>query len=126
MRGLFFLPIAGIGIFVIFIPILIGIFVYNDAPKYNMDRLLWILICVFVPGCIGLIVYLVMSRTNGNSPSYTNTKSCPCCGKRVEKEYNTCPYCGSSLEKHCPSCGKKVEEDWSVCPYCSNKLKQSP
>ena len=123
MRGLFFLPIAGIGLFVFFIPILIGAFVYYDAPKYNMDRLLWILISTIVPGCVGFIIYLIMSRTNGSSPSYAHTKSCPACGKRVEKEYSTCSYCGSRLEKYCPNCGKKVEVDWLVCPYCSNNLK---
>lgn len=123
MKTLFFLPIAGIGIFAVFIPILIGVFVYNDAPKYNMDRLLWVLISVLVPGFIGLIVYLVMSRTNGSSSIHIYTKSCPACGKRVEKEYSACPYCGSSLEKHCPGCGNKIEDDWIVCPYCSAKLK---
>lgn len=123
MNKLFFLPFVGFGIFTLIIPILIGIFVYNDAPKYNMDRLLWILVSILVPGLVGFIVYLIISRTNESKPSHLYTRSCPVCGKKVEKEFSTCPYCGSSIEKLCPGCGKRIEDDWIVCPYCSYKLK---
>ena len=27
-------------------------------------------------------------------------------------------------QKKCPACGKKMEEDWEICPYCQTFLNE--
>ena len=40
--------------------ILIGVYVYRDAERRDMNGLLWALVAVFVPSLIGLIIYLLV------------------------------------------------------------------
>ena len=46
-------------LFSLLLPILIGVFVYKDAKKRNMDAVLWTVIAIFAPGFIGLIIFTV-------------------------------------------------------------------
>ena len=58
--------------------------------------LVWLLpICV-----LALIVYGVTSliQNNGTFMSTTSQASCPHCGKGIQKDWQTCPYCSASLE----------------------------
>lgn len=40
------------------IPVLIGVYVYRDAKRRNMNALLWTLIAILAPSLIGFIIYL--------------------------------------------------------------------
>ena len=44
---------------------------------------------------------------------------CPGCRSVVEKEYLLCPECGFDLRAPCRSCGKPLDLNWRTCPYCA-------
>lgn len=102
---------------VLILHIALGVYVYKDAPKYKMDRLLWVLIVVLVPNLMGLIIYLIV-RSNKRT-----TKVCVGCGNNIDKDFKVCPYCSHDTTMHCKNCGKEINEDWVVCPYCKKALK---
>lgn len=59
---LFFLGVyCLIPIIVILIGVLIGVWVYRDAKRRNMDAILW-LIVVLVGNLVGFIVYLIIRK----------------------------------------------------------------
>lgn len=92
----------------------IGIFVYKDAPKRNMNRWMWMTIAVFVPNLIGLIIYIIV---RGN-----NQSKCINCGRKLMDDFDVCPFCGSPQKLYCKHCGAKVSKDWKICPYCKKDL----
>lgn len=97
------------------VPVVIGVYVYKDAKKRNMNPVLWTLIAVLAPGFIGLIIYLII-RSNYSE------KNCPQCGKRVHESFSVCPTCGYSLKNRCPNCSMPLEPDWNICPNCANPV----
>ena len=110
--------------FIFLIPILIlvlaaitavGVFVYRDAKARGLPAAAWTLCAVLLPGFVGLALYLV-ARTGRSA------LKCPNCGRRVEKTFVVCPYCGEKLKLACPGCGTAVEPDWKVCPNCAAPL----
>lgn len=111
-----FLPLSLL-IFIVFISLLIGRFVYYDALKRGMDPWVWTAITVFIPNLIGLIIYLVVR----NQYTY-QTIACTTCNHRIEQSFNLCPYCGTSAKPKCSECGLTVEEDWKLCPKCGKHL----
>jgi Predicted nucleic acid-binding protein, consists of a PIN domain and a Zn-ribbon module len=106
-------------IFVIIVSVLfaLAVFTYRDASKRGMDPWMWMVIVVFLPNFIGLIIYLIVRKSN------TYEKICINCKKPVNPEFKLCPYCGAELNKHCPECGREISNEWTVCPYCSASLK---
>lgn len=102
-------------LFAIAIPVLIGIYVYNDANRRGMNALLWTVVAVFAPSLIGFIIYLLV---RGN---YSDLK-CPRCGTTVTENYAVCPGCGIKLKASCPNCSAPVEPGWKICPRCSTPL----
>ena len=44
------------------IPILIGVYVYRDAKRRQMNAVAWTAIAVLAPTFIGLIIYLLVRR----------------------------------------------------------------
>lgn len=56
--------------------------------------------------------------------SVPESLKCPNCGKPIEKDWKTCPYCAHPIAKTCPKCSKPVEPDWKACPYCGELLKK--
>ncbi len=96
---------------IIGIPVAIGIYVYRDASRRNMNAALWTLLAVFAPGFIGLIIYLLVR--SGYSDSY-----CPTCGGAVRESFAVCPHCGASLKAHCTNCNSPLEAGWINCPHC--------
>ena len=44
---------------------------------------------------------------------------CPNCRSVVEKDYLLCPECDWDLKKPCTSCGKPLDLNWRTCPYCA-------
>jgi RNA polymerase subunit RPABC4/transcription elongation factor Spt4 len=55
------------------------------------------------------------------------SKKCPNCGKPVENDWLTCPFCKSNLSQdcHCGKCGKKLDSNWEICPFCGFSVKQN-
>lgn len=100
------------------IPVLIGVFVYKDAKKRNMNAAMWTLVVVLVPSFIGLILYVIV---RGDHPS----AKCSFCGYPVQENYVRCPQCGSALKNLCSSCGFPLESDWKVCPGCGTPVSPS-
>ena len=98
-----------------FLPILIGVYVYRDAKRRNMNAPLWTIIAILAPSLIGFIIYLLV---RGN---YSNLK-CPRCDATVTEQYVVCPKCGAKLKPNCPNCSTPVEPDWKVCPKCAQPL----
>ena len=100
---------------VIFVPVLIGVYVYRDANRRGMNAVMWTLIAILAPSLIGFIIYLLV---RGN---YSNMK-CPQCQTPVTEQYVVCPRCGAKLRPSCPNCATAVEQDWKVCPKCTQPL----
>ncbi len=100
---------------ILVIPVSIGVYVYRDARRRNMEAALWTLVAVLAPALIGFIIYLLV---RGN---YSDLK-CARCSATVKEEYTVCPKCGVKLCPVCGNCGMPVEGDWSVCPRCAQPL----
>lgn len=95
----------------------LGVYVWRDAGRRGMNRVLWTLVVVLVPYCIGIIIYLLARSNRGDY-------QCPKCGQTVELSYSRCPNCGATLRGNCPSCGNPVEPGWNLCPQCGAPLPQ--
>lgn len=102
---------------VLAVPIIVGVYVYRDAKRRNMNAALWTLIAMLAPSLIGLIIYLLV---RGN---YSNLR-CPQCGAAVTEQYAVCPRCGAKLRAACPNCSFPIEPDWRVCPRCATSLEE--
>ena len=109
------IPICIAIIITICIPVMVGVYVYRDAKKREMNAVLWALIAIIVPSLIGFIIYLLV-RTN-----YSDLK-CPKCNSTVLEQYIVCPNCGNKLKPTCPNCQIAVNPEWKVCPQCASDL----
>jgi len=109
------IPVLIIMAALICIPFIVGVYVYRDAKRRNMNALLWALVAALAPTLIGVIVYLLV-RSN-----YSDLK-CPLCDAAVTEQYVVCPKCGAKLRPSCPNCSMPVEDDWNVCPRCTHAL----
>lgn len=117
VRGFFVLiPVL---VVILTVPVLIGIYVWRDAQRRQMNSVLWTLIAVIAPSLIGFIIYLLVRR------SYSDLE-CPKCGAPVENQYAVCPNCGAKLRPFCPNCSAPVEIGWKVCPHCATPLLEEP
>ncbi|MBQ8813664.1 MAG: zinc ribbon domain-containing protein [Lachnospiraceae bacterium] len=101
---------------IVMITLMIGIFVYQDAKKKQMNAVMWTAVTLLCPVLIGFIFYLLVRS------SYLDMK-CPQCGSDVKEEYVLCPRCGTKLKALCLTCSRPVEEDWLVCPWCASSLE---
>ncbi len=97
------------------VPMIIGVYVYRDAKRRNMNAALWTLIAMLAPSLIGFIIYLLV---RGN---YSNLR-CPQCDATVTEQYAVCPRCSAKLRAVCPNCSFPIEPDWAVCPRCATSL----
>ena len=61
------------------VPVLIGVYVYQDARRRNMNAVLWTLIAIVAPALIGFIIYLLV---RGSYPDL----ECPQCGVPVTEQ----------------------------------------
>ncbi len=97
------------------IPILIGVYVYKDASKRDMNAVVWLLISVLVPMFVGFVIYLLI-RAN-----YSAMK-CPVCNQQIKEDFIVCPNCKTKLRPTCPACNTLVNSEWKVCPKCATDL----
>lgn len=95
--------------------IAIGVFVWRDAKRRNMNAAAWTLLAVILPCFIGLAIYLVARY--GHSRLH-----CPACGESIRESFIVCPHCGAELKLRCPACQTPVEPDWKICPQCAAPL----
>lgn len=116
--ALVFLPVF-ILIFVIAIPVLVGVLVYNDARRRGLPPLAWALVAALVPSLLGLVVYLVVCAVG-------QFRRCAVCGAPVRGEYTVCPQCGAQLHTRCKGCGAAVQPGWKVCAHCGAPLPSTP
>lgn len=97
------------------LPVMIGVYVYRDAKRRNMNAVLWTLIAIVAPSLIGFIIYLCVRG------SYDDLR-CARCNAAVSQQYIVCPSCGAKLKPVCTNCNEPVESDWTVCPKCAQPL----
>jgi len=50
------------------------------------------------------------------------TSKCYNCGKPIDVEWQSCPYCSHKFQSQCPECEKKIQSEWVKCPFCSSEL----
>lgn len=93
----------------------IAAYVYRDARMRGLNAWLWTLVAIFVPGFIGLIIYLMVRGQNQN-------RVCPYCHRTVESGHLHCPYCGHQLKENCPHCQGLIEPSWTRCAHCGGEL----
>lgn len=102
-------------LFFLGIPLCLGIVVYRDAKARGMDAVLWALVAALIPCLIGLIIYLIIRNQ-------AVAMFCGKCGRIVQEQFISCPYCGLPLKQYCEGCGCPVESDWNVCAQCGVAL----
>jgi hypothetical protein len=93
--------------------LLVG-YVSGDAQRRGMRQALWTLIAIFVPNCIGIILYFVMREP---LPA-----CCPKCGTPNKRTFAFCNQCGTEISQACPHCRRPVDAGWKACAYCGTSL----
>ena len=106
---------AAMGLFLVFLLIGIGRFVYADAKARRMDPVVWTLVAVFVPYFIGLVAYLVVRKPLA--------ENCSVCGRPVLETQAFCPFCGNQVRVQCPNCQTVADTSFSFCPKCGTALQ---
>lgn len=78
-------------LFLVFaLPVIIGIYVYRDASRRGMNAVLWTLLAIFVPGFVGLIIYLIVRSDYSDA-------HCQKCGGMIRESFAICPHCGTPI-----------------------------
>ena len=126
---------------ILIIGVIAAVWVYRDAQKFGHTRtfaLLWavgtiVFFFVFFP------LYLLLGRKpqmkqNKKIDSVTieaegeftavNLQDCPMCARKVEENFNVCPYCGYTLKLKCENCGEALKREWKVCPNCQTQTPE--
>jgi len=98
----------------IFVCIGIGIAVYHDAKRRDMEPLLWALVAALVPYFIGLIAYLIARK-----PAQT---FCAECGGTIPERSAYCPQCGRAMQTPCPNCGRPADPSARFCAHCGTPV----
>jgi hypothetical protein len=93
--------------------LLVG-YVWADAKRRGMNRVLWTLLAIFIPNAIGIILYFIL-RDPVPLP-------CPACGTPTQKSHAYCSSCGTAVRPACPSCRQPVEPGWRICARCGTPL----
>lgn len=58
------------------------------------------------------------SWQSGEPVNVSETVGCPMCASQVPASFQQCPKCGYTLKLLCLECGRALERDWRTCPYC--------
>jgi hypothetical protein len=108
---------AFVGSLVAAVYVLLVGYVNQDAKRRDMGQLLWTLLVICIPNCLGFLAYFLLRKPL--------IQYCPQCRERVEKGFHFCAKCGCELAPSCSSCGQAVERGFVVCPYCGKALKEA-
>lgn len=89
-------------------------YITRDARRRGMSPILWLLVAILIPNCLGIILYFILRQ-----PLQT---VCPQCTNTVQTGFNFCPRCSYKLGPSCPHCQRLVGENQAYCPYCGTSL----
>lgn len=81
---------ALIAIAVLVLTILLCVWTYRDAQHKGMNGIIWMLVVLLVPSCIGLLIYLIVRMDS-------NKVTCSNCMKSVNGNTKYCSNCGEEL-----------------------------
>ncbi|MCM1498574.1 MAG: zinc ribbon domain-containing protein [Clostridium sp.] len=81
--------------------VLLGVWTYRDACYKGMNGWLWTAVVILVPGCIGLLIYLIV-RIDYNKVVCAN------CREKVDGRSRFCANCGEELV---PEAGAPQDEE---------------
>lgn len=109
--------VTGLAIPAAAIILLIG-YVNRDAKRRGMSPGLWTVISIFVPYCVGVILYFVLREPL--------PVECPRCGRLVNTQFNFCPGCQCNLRPNCPNCRREIRSGDRFCPYCGLAVEGAP
>lgn len=93
--------------------LLIG-YINQDSKRRGMGQLLWTLLAIFVPNCLGILLYFLLRK-----PMLV---PCPGCGWIIQPDFRYCPKCGLAMAPTCAHCGRSVSHDFVCCPYCGKTV----
>jgi hypothetical protein len=89
----------------------LGLWIYKDAGKRNLNASLWGLL-VLITNLVGLFVYLIYIQNN---------LTCIKCGT-LQSKYNVfCSSCGTRVNDNCSSCGAIINKRENYCSRCGSK-----
>jgi hypothetical protein len=108
----FLLSLLGVAAMAIYV-LLLG-YIYGDAGRRGMNRILWTLLAIFIPYAVGIILYFVLRE-----PILV---PCPSCGAPARKGHAYCARCGTAVRTVCPNCRQPVEAGWRNCTHCGREL----
>jgi RNA polymerase subunit RPABC4/transcription elongation factor Spt4 len=94
--------------------ILIIGYINQDAKRRGMGQLLWTLIAIFVPNCLGILLYFLLRKPI--------LQPCERCGCVTNPDFHFCPKCGLALSPSCLYCGRAIRNDFTCCPYCGKQV----
>ena len=98
---------------VAFIVLFVG-YINGDARRRGMNAPLWTLIVIFVPNCVGFILYFLMRKPL--------PVICPQCSASLNTEFNYCPKCNFRLTPTCSGCQHSINPGDAYCPYCGRAV----
>jgi hypothetical protein len=110
---LFFVA-AVLGAVVVAVFVLLVGYIWADAGRRGMNRLLWVLLAIFIPNAIGIILYFILRE-----PVLV---PCPACGTPAARDQAFCARCGAAVRRACPRCRQPVGPGWTHCGHCGSRL----
>lgn len=90
-------------------------YINADAGRRGMGRVLWTLIAIFVPNCLGILLYFLLRKPF--------LRKCAGCGAMVDPSFQFCQRCGCVMSPTCTNCGRGVSHEFICCPYCGKPVK---
>ncbi len=115
IAALLFLVVPVIASVLLTIWVLLVGYVYADAGRRGMNRLLWMLVVIFVPNALGFILYFLLR--------HPVSAECPGCHSLLTTDAGYCPQCGTQLARSCPKCSRLVGLTDRFCPACGQNLQ---
>jgi len=110
-------------IFAFIVQIALGVWIYKDAKKRNMEAPLWLLV-VLLTGLIGLIIYFIVREPKSpEKREHVISISTP--NRLNEKEIATLDKGAKPTKtnvKYCSNCGEEIPLKALFCSNCGNKL----
>lgn len=91
-------------------------YISEDAPRRNMGKWLWIMLCVVLQGGIGPVIYFLLRQPV--------LSKCPCCGTNIEIDFHYCPQCSYMVAPNCGNCYESVRITDLHCTRCGHNLAE--